>query len=448
MKLLQPVCILIAILLILDLQFTKAQNVPTNGLVGHWTFDGTVNGDIAKNHGTVDGPNSTYGFDKDRFQRSNSSIFLDNQSVIDDPNSYGSNYKHYLARVSMPDFNLAEHLTENVEYTISIWVKPDEEVTGSHTWHQNIVMMGRPDIKITNQSKYFVGIQYEHPSTGYNTYNLESAGDSGTEYYPSDPNKSGSKWKADWYHLAVTYRCHNDTLQAQTYIGGQLHDYANLYIPGISLNYTSGSLTVGADRWGNNPFAGYLDDLRIYNRALSAQEILELNQESPSQIIPYNSLYGFWQGNDIPNTLISRTGPVLISENKSPQDLSQANGAYDNYKLIVEGDVLTERVKIVHHGDWPDYVFDEYYPLRTIEELAQFIEENKHLPGVPSASEISKEGIDVADMETALLEKVEELTLHLIQLHEQNQLLQSENLELKARLEKLELSIQSLIQKD
>ena len=66
-------------------------------------------------------------------------------------------------------------------------------------------------------------------------------------------------------------------------------------------------------------------------------------------------------------------------------------------------------------ANWPDYVFQRSYRLPPLEEVCQFIQINKRLPGIPSAETVAKDGINVNDMTTALLEKVEELTLYLIQ---------------------------------
>lgn len=65
---------------------------------------------------------------------------------------------------------------------------------------------------------------------------------------------------------------------------------------------------------------------------------------------------------------------------------------------------------------YPDYVFNDKYKLMPIEELEKFILKNKHLPNVPSVDEVMKDGLNIYSINTALLEKVEELTLHIISL--------------------------------
>ena len=78
-----------------------------------------------------------------------------------------------------------------------------------------------------------------------------------------------------------------------------------------------------------------------------------------------------------------------------------------------------------------DYVFDENYNLRSLSDVESFVKENKHLPGVPSAAEMAEKGMSVSQMSNLLLEKVEELTLHMIELEKENKALKAEMESLK-----------------
>jgi len=94
-------------------------------------------------------------------------------------------------------------------------------------------------------------------------------------------------------------------------------------------------------------------------------------------------------------------------------------GDVPGYKLSVNGKVICEELRIELDADWPDYVFASDYDLPTIKEVKAHINEKKHLPGIPSAAEIEKQGgLDVGDMNKRLLEKVEELTLYIIELND------------------------------
>lgn len=101
-------------------------------------------------------------------------------------------------------------------------------------------------------------------------------------------------------------------------------------------------------------------------------------------------------------------------------------------RLVVNGNIRAKRLIITQAG-WPDYVFAADYKLRSIESLKSFIQENKHLPGVPSAEYIYNKGVDVGDVQAALLEKVEELTLYLIQQSEEINRLKKEVQTLKGK---------------
>lgn len=88
-------------------------------------------------------------------------------------------------------------------------------------------------------------------------------------------------------------------------------------------------------------------------------------------------------------------------------------------KITVNGNVRAKKV-IVSQSGWPDYVFSPEYELKSIPDLAAFIQKNQHLPGVPSAKEVEEKGISVGDNQALLLRKIEELTLYVIQLDSVN----------------------------
>jgi hypothetical protein len=69
----------------------------------------------------------------------------------------------------------------------------------------------------------------------------------------------------------------------------------------------------------------------------------------------------------------------------------------------------------LYSSGWADYVFAEDYTLKPLEELSSFIKTNKHLPNIPTAKEVEINGIELGEMNAKLLEKVEELSLYIIQ---------------------------------
>ncbi len=84
------------------------------------------------------------------------------------------------------------------------------------------------------------------------------------------------------------------------------------------------------------------------------------------------------------------------------------------HKLEVNGSIRSKEI-IVETTSWPDYVFEKEYDLKPLEILENYISENSHLPNIPSAKEITKNGVKVGEMNVKLLEKIEELTLYTIQ---------------------------------
>jgi len=140
--------------------------------------------------------------------------------------------------------------------------------------------------------------------------------------------------------------------------------------------------------------------------------------------------------------------PTIASDNSSPIIFSQSNqtGIYTNIttatlsermridvngnvgigtpspdsKLAVAGQIHAQEVKVSITVPGPDYVFEKDYPLTSLEEIKTYIDQNKHLPELPSAKEMEKNGVQLGEMNMLLLKKIEELTLHLIELKKEN----------------------------
>jgi hypothetical protein len=94
------------------------------------------------------------------------------------------------------------------------------------------------------------------------------------------------------------------------------------------------------------------------------------------------------------------------------------------YLLSIAGKAIATEFKVQTVATWPDYVFDKKYTLMPLAELEKSIEKNKHLPNIPSAAEVEKDGIALGEMSKKLIEKVEELTLYIIELNKKNEALE------------------------
>jgi len=109
-------------------------------------------------------------------------------------------------------------------------------------------------------------------------------------------------------------------------------------------------------------------------------------------------------------------------------------------KLSVKGKIRTQEIK-VEMANWPDYVFAKDYPLPSLKETKKYIHEKGHLPGIPSAEEVKANGIDLGEMNAKLLQKIEELTLHLIEMKKE---IETERSKQQQRFERHEKDIEFL----
>ena len=107
-----------------------------------------------------------------------------------------------------------------------------------------------------------------------------------------------------------------------------------------------------------------------------------------------------------------------------------------SHKLAVEGSIGAREIRVETTG-WSDFVFENDYQLRSLEEVEAHINENGHLPEIPSEPEVLENGINLGEMDAKLLQKIEELTLYLIEQNKQNQAQQ-------ARIEQLEKELKAI----
>jgi hypothetical protein len=100
-------------------------------------------------------------------------------------------------------------------------------------------------------------------------------------------------------------------------------------------------------------------------------------------------------------------------------------------KLSVEGKVAAQHFVITKPSNWSDRVFQKGYKMLSLYEVEHFINNNKHLPEVPSEADVMEKGYDANEMDAILLQKIEELTLHMIELKKENETLKKSIANLK-----------------
>jgi len=113
-------------------------------------------------------------------------------------------------------------------------------------------------------------------------------------------------------------------------------------------------------------------------------------------------------GNSITTGNSITNGNFLLNTNYIPS----------GYVMAVDGNAIFTKVVVMNRNTWPDFVFEKNYELKSLFELKQFINKNGHLPDVPSAQQIAEDGVDLSEMNRILLQKVEELTLYILQMEE------------------------------
>ncbi|HEX2846323.1 MAG TPA: hypothetical protein VHN59_07225 [Chitinophagaceae bacterium] len=125
-----------------------------------------------------------------------------------------------------------------------------------------------------------------------------------------------------------------------------------------------------------------------------------------------SSAYDYTTNTPLPFSLNFDNTDTYINRNGGGVAIGSTN-IPSGYKLSVAGNVIAQKIK-VQQQPWPDFVFEPDYSLPTLKEVASFIKINKHLPGIPSAKEIEKDGLDIGGGQANLLKKIEELTLYAI----------------------------------
>ena len=131
------------------------------------------------------------------------------------------------------------------------------------------------------------------------------------------------------------------------------------------------------------------------------------------------------------NTTGGGNSSTLWTETTAPLP----TGIFTTSKTFVEN-ILTAQKVIVQTDVYADYVFEKDYSLLPLPKLEQYIQKNHHLPNIPSATEIVAKGIDVSEMSVKHMEKIEELTLYLLQMNKRLEQVEKENKRLKKALKK------------
>jgi hypothetical protein len=186
----------------------------------------------------------------------------------------------------------------------------------------------------------------------------------------------------------------------------QIDDGVDAGLPAANSGYLMLGLSTGANIIADNN--------EIMARSNGATSPLYLQNSGGSVFI--GSDPGFTTGHRLAvdgNTVI--TGALRIGASLTPP----------GYKLAVDGRVICTEVMVRLVANWPDYVFGDAHQRLPLNELDNYIRQNKHLPGIPAAAEIEKAGLPLAEMQRLQMEKIEELTLYILDLKKEIEILKS-----------------------
>lgn len=190
-------------------------------------------------------------------------------------------------------------------------------------------------------------------------------------------------------------------------------------------NYSGSSFVVGLPQGAYSKLRFTFIEGSGMGGNLGVSELFFIHPEATT---PYAGLLASavnnWQNN----------GANLLYTNGSVGVGTQKTGPH---KLAVEGSIGAREVK-VETTAWADFVFDKNYNLPTILEVEKQIQDHGHLKDIPSAQEVEKNGIYLGEMNAKLLQKIEELTLYLIDLNKKVQVLEDKNTQLSNEKVKLQ----------
>lgn len=270
----------------------------------------------------------------------------------------------------------------------------------------------------TGMSNTFMGINsgYNTTTGGYNTFMGQATGYINTTgsnntfvgHWSGNRNTTGNNNTAFGYRTARR----NTTGAGNSFFG---------YMSGHENTTGSNNLFLGFQ-------AGYKNKTGLKNVFIGYQA--GYNESGSNKLYIENS-------NNLTTPLIYGD----FSANGVGINTNQLSDGGTNYTLSVNGKVRANEVKV--YTGWADYVFEKGYQLRSLEQVEAHINKNGHLPDVPSAKVVEKNGIFVGEMHATLLRKIEELTLYMIESNKATKALQKEvatlkkeNQALKAKLQK------------
>ncbi len=189
----------------------------------------------------------------------------------------------------------------------------------------------------------------------------------------------------------------------------------------------NGTTTIDSSLYVNGPYFALQNPNSVFTIGVGNGPCLNITHEQ--------------NGNIYKQIITTEYGCGFSCRDTSPLEFIATNYTFKSGDMKVEGSIECQKEMRVTQIDAKDirtnditvdmsnaadYVFDEDYDLKSLEDVETYVKTNKHLPGIPSASEMAQNGMSLAEMSNLLLEKVEELTLHMIELEKENKALKKQ----------------------
>ncbi len=289
-------------------------------------------------------------------------------------------------------------------------------LSGNNLWYKNGNTVGTATAVAIGQANVSATAPLDLKTQSGDKVLMGNGGDASISFLPV------SRGGDSWFHI---HHAHNNSLQIS-------HGTTPGQNPDFAVNH-NGQATLGA---AESEFKDVGLDVRSGVGRIVGNALYFWGSGRPNNDLPYARLLESWGMRfDSPDKRwqLSTSGSFLVGYQPQGSDWGTGNiyasgnvgiGTTDTkgYKLAVNGRILSKGLKVQMEG-WSDFVFDKNYKLATLEETEKYILQNKHLKDVPSEKEVVANGIEVGEMNKILLQKIEELTMQLIQLNKRvNQL--------------------------
>ncbi len=233
---------------------------------------------------------------------------------------------------------------------------------------------------------------------------------------------TGHQLGAGYYYPAGIFRAitDNNNNAANYYFDGITNGATNFSVRADGLGYFANSVGIST----NSPTA----KLHIFNQYDANQTTsLKMFYQGTWQTPAYATNFRFIDLSSTENGKVLQVNGTGIGIGYDPPAWSTADKLYVNgnvgigttdpkgYKLAVNGSAIATSMTVKLNAAWPDYVFKKDYQLPSLLEVKTYIDQNHHLPEIPSEQQIAKDGLNLGEINKLLMKKVEELTLYLIE---------------------------------